>query len=152
MSKKNSLVFLDVSVDGDPAEKMVFEVVLCFEPILLWICSCADMLVVSSNVSYFVVFYWHLYSWKFGICTIHSLVICNLAAFLWHCSQDCGKFPCTLYRYILWGLYVVVFSLLYSIFNYWHFFHSSIGFLHIKMTTHCVKISVMQNESWSRDW
>ncbi|GFS42737.1 cyclophilin-like peptidyl-prolyl cis-trans isomerase family protein [Actinidia rufa] len=26
MSKKNPLVFLDVSIDGDPAEKMVFEV------------------------------------------------------------------------------------------------------------------------------
>jgi peptidyl-prolyl isomerase G (cyclophilin G) len=27
--KKNPLVFMDVSIDGDPAEKMVFEVLLC---------------------------------------------------------------------------------------------------------------------------
>lgn len=28
MSKKTPLVFLDVSIDGDPAERMVFEVLL----------------------------------------------------------------------------------------------------------------------------
>lgn len=27
--KKSLLVFMDVSVDGDPAERMVFEVLLC---------------------------------------------------------------------------------------------------------------------------
>ena len=32
MSKKNPLVFMDVSIDGDPADKMVFEVLPCFEP------------------------------------------------------------------------------------------------------------------------
>lgn len=27
--KKNPLVFMDVSIDGDPAERMVFEVLSC---------------------------------------------------------------------------------------------------------------------------
>jgi len=27
--KKNSLVFMDVSIDGDPAERMSFEVLFC---------------------------------------------------------------------------------------------------------------------------
>lgn len=36
MTKKKVLVFLDVSVDGDPFERMIFEV-LCF-PIILSIC------------------------------------------------------------------------------------------------------------------
>lgn len=29
MKKKDPLVFLDVSIDGDPAERMVFEVLIC---------------------------------------------------------------------------------------------------------------------------
>jgi len=27
--RKNSLVFMDVSIDGDPVERMVFEVLFC---------------------------------------------------------------------------------------------------------------------------
>jgi len=33
MSKKGPLVFLDVSIDGDPAERMVFEVLPCYQTI-----------------------------------------------------------------------------------------------------------------------
>lgn len=29
MKKKDPLVFMDVSIDGDPAERMVFEVLSC---------------------------------------------------------------------------------------------------------------------------
>jgi len=32
--KKNSLVFMDVSIDGDPVERMVFEVLFCLYELL----------------------------------------------------------------------------------------------------------------------
>lgn len=52
--KKNPLVFMDVSIDGDPIERMVFEVLLHLSPVALetlfyflftsWFTYCFDLL------------------------------------------------------------------------------------------------------------
>ena len=76
--KKNLLVFMDVCIDGDPKERMVFEVSLCFNYVgctgkYLYI-ECSSCILINLSV-----------------------IFCS-AAFLGYCSQDCRKFPSSLYR------------------------------------------------------
>lgn len=49
MSKHKPLVFLDVSIDGDPLEKMIFEVTQGFKLINLFF-----LLIESSFYQYFI--------------------------------------------------------------------------------------------------
>lgn len=71
--KKNPLVFMDVSIDGDPVERMVFEVlyILCIN------------IFVLQLLYYTTLMHDH----------------CVVTAFLRCCSEDGRKFPCIMYRY-----------------------------------------------------
>jgi len=49
--KKNCLVFMDVSIDGDPVERMVFEVPFCLYelPFLIMFAECSNFAVFDLN-------------------------------------------------------------------------------------------------------
>lgn len=76
--KKIPPVFMDVSIDGDPIERMVFEVLF----ILCLFITCAATFAI------------------FNLTSDH----CDATAFLRCCFQDCGKFSCTMYRYFKFDL------------------------------------------------
>lgn len=72
--KKSLLVFMDVSVDGDPAERMVFEVLLCLNLLAkcrLHINLCSAVLVVCF-CSYSVV--WLMEEWIIYLLVIFGLI------------------------------------------------------------------------------
>lgn len=92
--KKNPLVFLDVSVDGDAAEKIVIEVIYELNltnlhgslPLLdifffFHMKPCLETVIDMSYVQMSVIF------WK-------------CAALCRYCSKNCRKFPVALHRYI----------------------------------------------------
>lgn len=58
--KKNPLVFMDVSIDGDPFERMVFEVKLYYSSVYLSVeyCYCICRFFYSVSVSIAVNFFW----------------------------------------------------------------------------------------------
>jgi len=51
--KKNSLVFMDVSIDGDPVERMVFEVLFFCHYVCSIVCV-SDLILGCSSISAFL--------------------------------------------------------------------------------------------------
>ena len=85
MAKKNPLVFMDVCIDGDPKERMVFEVSSCFKFNLvgwmmkyLYVECCSCIFINLSMIFLFCSFSWILLPrlQKISVLCVQVIVTC----------------------------------------------------------------------------